>query len=225
MAVGSFIIALCQLIRIVLKLIDRATKQEQNANLLLKLAMKCGQCAMWCLQKTVEFISFYGYIFVAIDGSSFCKACKDTFVLVATFPAQVAVNATVKKLLGLLMSWSTPAICATLCFYLLDANEAYKADGYSALYASVFVFIVALVISTSTTTVFECCLDTIFLCCFKDMKENEPPKFMSDDLRDGFGIDKAEEEAPQGAAKLYAPVKKEDKGSAKVGVEPAPDAY
>ena len=27
---------------------------------MLKLAMKCAHCCTWCLQKTVEFVSYYG---------------------------------------------------------------------------------------------------------------------------------------------------------------------
>ena len=100
MAVGSFVIALCQLLRLVLHAVDRATKSQQESNLLLKLVVKCSQCAAYCLQKTVEFVSFYGYVFVAIDGSSFCRACRDTFVLVASYPSQAAVNGTVKGCSG-----------------------------------------------------------------------------------------------------------------------------
>ena len=48
------------------------------------------------------------------------------------------------------------------------------------------------------------------------MKENDPPKFMSNDMREGFGIDKAETEA--GSAKEgYEAVK----GGAAVSPEPA----
>ena len=36
------------------------TQAQQGENLVLKLAMKCAHCCMWCLQKTVEFVSYYG---------------------------------------------------------------------------------------------------------------------------------------------------------------------
>eukprot|EP00965_Chrysotila_dentata_P189726 6173474-Pleurochrysis_carterae.AAC.9 len=35
-------------------------------------------------------------------------------------------------------------------------------------------------------------VDTIYLCAFKDMEENNPPKYMSNDLRKGFGFDEAQ---------------------------------
>lgn len=36
------------------------TQAQQGESLVLKLAMKCAHCCMWCLQKTVEFVSYYG---------------------------------------------------------------------------------------------------------------------------------------------------------------------
>ena len=41
-------------------------------------------------------------------------------------------------------------------------------------------------------------VDTIYLCAFKDMEENSPPKYMSNDLRKGFGFDKAKVLQPLG---------------------------
>ena len=61
---------------------------------------------------TVEFAPALpppGYVFVGLEGASFCSACKQTFLLLAAFPAQAAVNGMVKGLLLLLMGWSTPA--------------------------------------------------------------------------------------------------------------------
>ena len=66
MAVGSFVIAVCQLLRLLLTMVDKATQEQQQGNLLVKLAMKCAPCALWCLQKTVEFVSYWGYVFVAV---------------------------------------------------------------------------------------------------------------------------------------------------------------
>ena len=38
------------------------TKEQQKGNLVMKLALECAQCCMWCLQKTVEFVSYYGWL-------------------------------------------------------------------------------------------------------------------------------------------------------------------
>ena len=50
---------------------------------MLRLVVKCAQCCMWCLERTIQFISYYGYIFVAMEGCNFCKGCSETFTLIA----------------------------------------------------------------------------------------------------------------------------------------------
>ena len=94
-----------------------------------------------------------GYIFVALNGSSFCKACKDTFVLLGAYPAQAAVNGMVKGLLLLLMGWSTPFLCAAACFFGLEADADYLAKGYSPVYAAVVVFAASFVVANGTSMV------------------------------------------------------------------------
>jgi hypothetical protein len=217
LAVGAFVIALCQTLRLGMKLLDSMTQQAQDKNFMLKVAMKCMQCCMWCLQKTVEFVSFYGYVYVAIEGCSFCWACKQTFQLVLSNPGQVSVNQIVKLLLSFLMTWSNPVLCATLCFYTLDSNAAYGASGYEPIYPSVFVFLCAYVIASNVSTVYSCSIDTIFLCAFKDIKENgDSPKYLSNDLRRAFGFDKAGAEGRTGGGKG------EDEGGKSSKVAPAP---
>ena len=206
MAFGALIIATCQLIRIVLKLVEMSTQQAQQSNLLLKLVLKCAQCAMWCLQASIEYISYYGYVYVALEGGAFCRGCKSTFQLILKFPAQAAVNKTVQKLLSLLLGWSIPALCSVCAWYHLDNDDDYTAEGFSAVHAALAVFLGAWVVADGLTTTFSCCIDTIYLSAFVDMEANDPPKYMSNDLREAFGIDKAEEEVPAGASKLYKPV-------------------
>lgn len=123
MAFGSLILGICRLLRLILSTIDYYTQDLQDSNLFLKLVLKCdpiptlhygtlrqalsartcagrcSQCVMWCLQKTIEFISYFGYIFVAIRGENFCRACVSTFGFVVKNLSQTAVNKTVQSLL------------------------------------------------------------------------------------------------------------------------------
>uniref|UniRef100_A0A7S4BTQ6 Choline transporter-like protein n=1 Tax=Chrysotila carterae TaxID=13221 RepID=A0A7S4BTQ6_CHRCT len=162
------------------------------------------RCAMWCLQKTIEFVSTYSYVFVAINGTTFCRGCRDTFKLIVSYPAQTAINQTIKKFLTLLISWSTPVICAVLCFFILDNDQSYK-ENYAPLYPALTVFLGGFLLSVGITTVLEASIDTIYLCAFKDMEANKNgPTFMSNDLRKAFGLDVAKEEAGK-KAELFVP--------------------
>ena len=83
-AFGAAVIAICQFIRYLLACVDYYTKDLQDTNFVYKVAIKCAQCAMWCLQKTIEFISYFGFVYIAIEGYSFCAACRKTFGFLLT---------------------------------------------------------------------------------------------------------------------------------------------
>merc|ERR1739848_144286 len=139
MAFGSLVIAICQLIRAVLYAIASSTKKAQEGNVVLKLTIKCTLCAMWCLEKTIEFVSYYAFIYVALEGSDFCKSCKSTFSLVIQHPAQAAVNQMVKMMIRVLMGYSTPCLVAWFSWMALDNDVAFSQE-FTPLYSSVAVF-------------------------------------------------------------------------------------
>ena len=99
-AFGAAILTIMTILRIILEAIDYYTKDQQESNLAIKLALKCAKCCLWCMDKTVKYITYYGYIFVAIEGTYFCAACFATFSFIVKYPAQMSVNALVAKLLS-----------------------------------------------------------------------------------------------------------------------------
>jgi len=201
MAFGALIIAIVQTIRAVVTIIDYYTQDAQNANFLIKLAVKCLQYCLACIQRTIEFVSYYGFIFVALQGDGFCKSCWNTLKFVINNPAQTAVNKTVQALLRILIGYSTPALSATFTFLYLEYGAGDYPKDYNTYVASFAVFLVAFLVTGGVTMTYDCAIDTIYLCAFKDMDENSPPKYMSDDLRKGFGIDEASKEASAAAQK------------------------
>ena len=38
---------------------------------MLKMAIKCLQCCLWCFEKTVRFVTGYGFVYVAMEGGRF----------------------------------------------------------------------------------------------------------------------------------------------------------
>lgn len=233
--------------RYCLATIDYYTKDLQNTNMLYKMALKCASCAMWCLQKTIEFISYFGFVYIAMEGGSFCSACKKTFAFLLTpkNAAQTAVNKTVEKLLVVIIAWSTPTVLALCCYGCLENScMGDYDDDNNPLYPAILTWVAAFFLSDSIVMprahvsnlstsrsepaqpsppppstpplpstcslpphmddmdidmprqalVFECTIDTIFLCSFKDAAEYGG-KYMSADMRDAFGLDVAEQEA------------------------------
>ena len=151
----------------------------------MKLAFKV-QCCL-CL-KTVKFVSYYGLVFVAAESLPFCLACYRTFFFFLQNPGQVAIQATVIWLLRLIALFSMPLVCGVGFYYILDGYVLTPQE--NAMYPTAIITILAMTMTVSCMTVFECTITTVFVCCFKD-KAQYDSKYMSARLAKAFGIDTA----------------------------------
>ena len=136
-------------------------------------------------------------MYIAIEGYSFCAACRKTFgfLLTPKNAAQTAVNKTVEKLIVLIIAFSTPTVLSLCAYYCLEAECMGEFDSeMNSLYPTLVIWIAGFFLADSIAGVFECTIDTIFLCSFKDAEEFDG-KYMSDDMREAFGLDVAEAEA------------------------------
>ena len=184
-AFAALIIAICQFLRAVMEYVDRQTRLYQDKNKVLKLIMKCAKCAMWCIEKTVRFISAYGLVFVALEGRNFCGACFSTFKFIVANPVQVGVNTVVTKLLILLSIGTIPVSCGIATFVVLEQRGI-----RNPMYSVFMAVLLAIVVTNACMAVFECAITSIFVCCFKD-KAQYDSKYMSARLAKAFGIDTA----------------------------------
>ena len=205
---GSFVIALIQLVRILMAVLDSQTKKLQEQNQMAKLALKAVQCCLWCLEKTVKFITNYCYIYVAMQGGGFCRSCFAVFTLIMGNPAQLALNTIVRLILSLLQLIAIPGVCAWACNATLERQRKPE-----PMYASAVVAIMAYIITSAFALVMSCTLDTLFVCCVRDKNEYKGA-FMSDRLYSAFGFDKSDRRAKRAEKKAakeqQGPVDQED---------------
>lgn len=185
-AFAAAILTIFTIIRTVLEAAAYVAEQKNPNNMLLKMAIKCTKCFVWCLEKTVQMVTYFGMIFVAIEGSNFCKACFSTFKCWSHYPAQVAVNKLVARVLSLVISLSIPAGCGFVAYIWVDQQR-----GYEPLYAAICAGVMAYAIASCVTDVFRCAIDTIFICVFYDLEKPGGPVHMSKSLQVGFDVDQA----------------------------------
>ena len=181
---GSFIIAFVQLLRLILLAVDRWTKKQQQSNLVVRLAVKCCMCCLYCLEKTLKFITDYSYIYVAMQGTGFCKSCFATFNLIMANLAQLSINTFVRTILSWIQLLALPVSCAFLTNIVCTMQN--RAE---VIYPTVVVALMAYVIARQFATVFSCVLNTLFVCCVRDKTEYKA-QYMPSMLRSAFGFDK-----------------------------------
>jgi len=185
-AFAAFVIAFCDTLRAVAAYLEK--QMGPTNNFMVKLAFKVLNCVLWCVRKTVKFVSYYGLVFVACQGHNFCLACYRTFFFFLQNPGQVSINALVVKLLRVVAWFSMPLACAITFYYILDGELSSTSN---AVYPAGIIYLLALIMTTSCMTVFECTITTIFVCCFQD-KAEFGGKHMSKQLAKAFGIDQSD---------------------------------
>jgi len=168
-AFAAFIIAIFDLLRTIVAYIQRQMEAIGTNNLLTKVAFCCLGCCISCIQKTVKMISYYGLVFVATNGQSFCSACWSTAKFFVKHAGQVTVNGVVIWLIKLISVLTAPIACAIVGFYACDSSE----DVDHPIWPAAAIFFCAVLMTTACMNVFDCTITTIFVCCFEDQEKYE----------------------------------------------------
>ncbi len=102
MAFGSLIIAIVQMLRLALEYLDQKLRSAQQGNTMVKITMMCLKCCMWCFETCVKFLNNNAFIMIAMKGSSFCPAMKDSFMLLFNNAARIATVSIISRFLMIL---------------------------------------------------------------------------------------------------------------------------
>jgi len=194
MAFGSLVIALAQFLQWVLAYVERHLNQGNS--FVIRMVFKCCMCCLWCLEKSIKFITYYGFVFVALRGDNFCSSCFMTFKFIVANPMQAAMNSLVTRLLTLCCYFTIPVGCAIGTYIYIEQ----RTDIVDAIYPSAAVVILSAFVTQACMGVFECVVTTIFVCCFRDA-ELYGGKYMSASMRSALEIGAPDPKAYDSGAK------------------------
>jgi hypothetical protein len=79
-AFGSFIIALIQFIRSVMKYLEKQAEAQKNK--VMVYVFKIIGCCIWVFEKCMKFLNKNAYIQMALMGTNFCTSAKKAFFLI-----------------------------------------------------------------------------------------------------------------------------------------------
>lgn len=184
-AVGSFLVAVVQLLRAILAYLDRQSQKAQKKNCLIKLVFKCVGCCLWCFEKCVKYICRQAYIIVMMDSKSFCSAAFSVFGLLAQNTAQMGLVAVISNYVIILGKVVIDLTCLGICYIWLSQDATYT-DETKVTYVSSAIFpvlvcvLLAHFVGGVFMTVYDTAIDTILIAFLKD-KNNKMP-FMGETL-------------------------------------------
>lgn len=173
LAFGSFIIALCRFVQLILSYLARQAKQEGNK--IMELLAKCLICVVECFKRTMEFLNKNAYIDIAINSNSFCTAAWHAFTTIVTNGGKYAFlngACAIIKYIGL-FTISLAGVAVVFFGSSYGAYDEQSSEYYlECPYAVVLVgALIAMMIAISFMHVFDMIADTL-LFCFIDSTSN-----------------------------------------------------
>ncbi|ORZ33107.1 plasma-membrane choline transporter-domain-containing protein [Catenaria anguillulae PL171] len=183
-ALGSMLIAIVQLIRLLLAEAQRKLKGSGNKT--AQYILSCLQCCFWCLEKFMKFINKNAYIEVAVYGYSFCEAARTAFQLLFRNAFRVVV---VDKVSNFLLFLGKVFITAVTCVIALAVlNQRYSNLSEFFAVPLIFIFVISWIIASTFASVVDMGIDTLFLCFCEDTERHDGsannPYYMSKELKE-----------------------------------------
>uniref|UniRef100_A0A8C6T195 Choline transporter-like protein n=1 Tax=Neogobius melanostomus TaxID=47308 RepID=A0A8C6T195_9GOBI len=190
LAFGALILTLVQIVRLILEYIDRKTKRSQNK--CARYVLICLKCCFWCLEKCVKFLNRNAYIMIAIYGKNFCVSAKNAFMLLMRNIVRVVVLDKVTDMLLFFGKLMVVGGVGVLSFFFFTGRISLPGNTFSAgslnyyWVPMVAVIIGSFLIASGFFSVYNMCVDTLFLCFLEDLERNdgsnEKPYYMSKKL-------------------------------------------
>lgn len=167
-ALGSFLILLFKIPRIILSSVERRLKKRRD-NPCSSCVLRCCTCCLWCLEKMIRYLNHNAYTVIAIQGTSFCGAARTAFTTVVNNALRVATINSVGDFILFLGKCLVTTLTGLVGVLLLRNNPELH-------FYAVPIFIICLFaafIAHCMLSVYEMVIDTLFLCFCEDVAVND----------------------------------------------------
>lgn len=167
-ALGSFLILLFKIPRLVLAFVERKLRKYRD-NPCASCTLKCCTCCLWCLEKLIRYMNHNAYTVIAIQGTSFCSASRIAFTTLVSNALRVATINSLGDFVLFLGKCLVTALTGLVGVLLLKNNLELHFYAIPILVICIFAFFIA----HCMLSVYEMVIDTLFLCFCEDVAVND----------------------------------------------------
>jgi len=164
LALGSLIIATVRFINFLLRV---TKKKNQTKNPIITFIVNCVICIFGCIQRIIQFINRYAYIYIAMHGDGFCTSAKNCFDLVS----RNFFSAAIVDMLGEFVLFVGRLLGTAACTLFTIA----VVQGFGRTISTVtivMVVVISFVIFTIYAHIIGVGVDTVMVCYLEDMERN-----------------------------------------------------
>eukprot|EP00754_Rhynchopus_humris_P045833 Rhum_TRINITY_DN5328_c0_g1::Rhum_TRINITY_DN5328_c0_g1_i1::g.17027::m.17027/K15377/SLC44A2_4_5; solute carrier family 44 (choline transporter-like protein), member 2/4/5 len=168
---GALLVAIVQFVRFILQ---KFTNKFRNSSSAARCLMCCVDCCLAYLERVLQYISKNAYIMCAIEGAGFwCSCCSAVQVLMGaiSYLAPLIIVSDIVFFVGKLALTAG----AVAIGYLLLYSHDLAPDVDNGILLLVVVGAVAFAIASLFMSVYESCIDSMFLLIFHETGQPKDP--------------------------------------------------
>jgi hypothetical protein len=171
-ALGSLIVAIIQVMRVALAVIEQRMKEVGGEHSqAITFLIKCMKCYLACLESVVKFINKNAYILCAMQGTSFITSAREAFNLLAANALSVGAVTIISEYVMMFGKVLVTVVGVICTYFIIQASE--QNDRMTGGWVLMFIVLVfGFLVSCLFANVFSVCIDTVLLCYCKDLKED-----------------------------------------------------
>ena len=165
LAFGSLIVAIIKFIMYMLeglkKKIDKTYGDKSKAGCIYKCIIRCLQCFMECIARTMEFINKHAYIQIALKGDNFCTAAWEGFGLIIRNLGRFSTLILLGSFFTLFGMLFIAAGSAVIGYYVITKVDMFSEDLNSPVLPVVAMALIGLIIGSVTMSVYGMSSDAL----------------------------------------------------------------
>jgi len=175
-AVGSFLIAVVQMVRIAFAYLQNKLKEQAEKSMVLKFLLYCVQCLLSCLESLVKVVTRNSFIFIQLKGDSFCSAGGRVFSLIVKHGSVFAIVNVLGDIILFMGKVGISCACGWGAFVLVENVAEFKPGGANQLSSTWMPVLVtiffAYFVASGFMDVFSLTIDSILVCYVTDCDEH-----------------------------------------------------
>jgi choline transporter-like protein 2/4/5 len=169
---GAFLVALIQIMRVILLIIEKKLSAAAQKNDAVKGIFACLHCYLACLERAMKYISKNSYIVTTIDGKNFIDGAREALNLLLSNAGTVGAITIIGEYVMIFGKLLITGLVTIIGYLILRAKGGGEDSTDDTLASGVLiVFCVALTsffIATLFINIFSVCIDTVLICfCYE----------------------------------------------------------
>lgn len=170
LAFGSLLLAIVWTIKYILLYLQEYIKKTgagQNSKV-VQWFLRILTCYVLCFERFIKFMNKNAYIQIALQGSSFCTACRDAFFLILRNASRFLAVGSIGAVFMFLGKWVITLGATYIGYMIITRADKWKNDIHSPIFPTVVFILIAYAISGLFMSVYGMACDTILQCFLAD---------------------------------------------------------